>query len=267
MKICEIHDDFRNIVIGYLYYYENNDSYLIELSEALSPDEVPVFFEYFIRNHIYTVNAEWSHKYVQSRVVPRDRQNLGEILKNAGLKTYDMFKLLMLSAGKCSQDDCSIHIVNGIPSWLDERKKKWLRNAAPLSEFRLFVSFEDGCNRIIDMHDIFDNDRTLAVLLEREDDFKRVELRGSGRYLDYGAGREVMYDKLYPAGEKLQLSNDVLETVFKNSYVDISFICDKYTVSKQYVNKKLQAKGVSPVMKSGTGYIYNKSDIYKVFEK
>lgn len=267
MKICEIHDDYRDLVVGYLYYYENNDSYLIELSEDLSTDASPVFFESFIRHQEFTVNAEWSRKYVQSRVVPRDRQNLGEILKNAGLSTYDMFKLLIPSAGKCSQDDCSIRVVNMVPSWLEERKSRWISNVAPLSNFRLFVSFEDGSSRIIDMHNIFENDRTLAVLLEREDDYKRVEIRASGRYLDFGAGKEIMYDRLYSAGENLQLSNYDLETIFKNSYADISYICEKYSVSKQYVNKRLKDKGVSPAMKSRAGYIYKKSDIYRAFEK
>ena len=42
---------------------------------------------------------------MQQRIVPTDRQNLGEILRDNGLKEYDEFELLMLATGRCAQDD------------------------------------------------------------------------------------------------------------------------------------------------------------------
>lgn len=52
----------------------------------------------------YTVNAYWSKVWVQQRIAPTDRQNLGQILKDNGLDEYDEFQLLMLANGRCVQD-------------------------------------------------------------------------------------------------------------------------------------------------------------------
>ena len=42
--------------------------------------------------------------WVQQRIIPSDRQNLGRILKDNGLDSYDEFKLLTMTDGRCSQD-------------------------------------------------------------------------------------------------------------------------------------------------------------------
>ncbi len=41
----------------------------------------------------------------QWRIIPTDQQNLGQVLKENGLKEYDEYSLLMLSMGRCAQDD------------------------------------------------------------------------------------------------------------------------------------------------------------------
>lgn len=43
--------------------------------------------------------------WVRQRIVPPDRQNIGQILKANGLEEYDEFSLLMFGSGRCAQDD------------------------------------------------------------------------------------------------------------------------------------------------------------------
>ena len=64
------------------------------------------------------INAYWSKLWVQQRIVPTDRQNLGQVLKENGLSEYDEFELLMLAEGRCAQDS---YFLAGV---LPERKDK-----------------------------------------------------------------------------------------------------------------------------------------------
>lgn len=35
------------------------------------------------------MNSEWSMRWVQSRIIPSSRQNIGEILRVNGMRSYD----------------------------------------------------------------------------------------------------------------------------------------------------------------------------------
>ena len=267
MKICEIRDDYRRLSIGFLYYFEDADSYLIELPETLKKEDAPICFDAFLERKTYTVGPEQSRRYVESRVIPRDRQNIGAILRSAGLKEYDAFRLLMLSEGKCAQDDCSIHPVNEVPEWLERRKKHWIREAVALPDYHMFLTFEEGTTKVADLRGLLEGERTLAILLQREADYRRVRVCGSGRYLDWGAGRIVMYDALYRMGTRLALSREDFARILEEALMDVPEICEKYDVSRQYVHKKLQEAGVQPVKKSGTGNLYRTDEVRRSFEK
>ncbi|MBR2823489.1 MAG: hypothetical protein IKE24_07385 [Clostridia bacterium] len=47
--------------------------------------------------------------WVQQLIVPQDRQNIGQVLKENGLGVYDEFQLLMLTMGRCAQEDFCRH--------------------------------------------------------------------------------------------------------------------------------------------------------------
>jgi hypothetical protein len=107
MKIFAIRDetDLTGKDIAYLIYYEQDKRFYIELPENADPWETPLLLSSFLKRGERTVNAYWSGMWVRQRIVPSDRQNLGQILKDNGLKTYDEFDLLMLADGRCAQDD------------------------------------------------------------------------------------------------------------------------------------------------------------------
>ena len=43
--------------------------------------------------------------FVKERVVPPERQNIGMILREAGMSYYSEFPLLVYTQGRCSMDD------------------------------------------------------------------------------------------------------------------------------------------------------------------
>ena len=109
-KICAINNEakYGTGVIGYVLYHGNEKEFSIELDEALSLSDVPIFFETFIKNRTFTITDHFARKWVDQRIVPKNRQNLGMILKEAGLNEYDPYALLLWGGGRSSQDDCRI---------------------------------------------------------------------------------------------------------------------------------------------------------------
>lgn len=107
MKIFAIRDESAEVQkdLAYLLYYEIEKRFYIELPDDADPWETPLLLDSFAKRGEKTVNSYWSRIWVQQRIVPTDRQNLGEILRDNGLKEYDEFELLMLATGRCAQDD------------------------------------------------------------------------------------------------------------------------------------------------------------------
>ena len=108
MRIFAIKDDTlsQEIVLGYLIYYENAKAFYIELPDDADPWETPLLLSSFVKRGERSVSSYWSRLWVQQRIIPRDRQNIGQVLKENGLKEYDEFQLLMLTMGRCAQDEC-----------------------------------------------------------------------------------------------------------------------------------------------------------------
>ena len=46
------------------------------------------------------MNSDWSMRWVQSRIIPSSRQNIGEILRVNGMRSYDEHKLLLKNEGR-----------------------------------------------------------------------------------------------------------------------------------------------------------------------
>lgn len=266
MKICVIRDEYRDLEIGYLYYYEKSDIYIIELSPHLSRKDAPVFFDEFVEKKILTIDPLWSRRYVETRVVPRDRQNLRSILKEAGLREYDPFRLLMLSLGECSQDDCKILPTSEVAEWIAERKKTWIISAAPLEDFRMYLSFRDGTNRIVEMKEMLSEDRSLRILLSRKEDFENVQVLGGGRILDWGANRFCMSNDVYQMGDKMVETGDDLVKILRSQLIDVRDLCKMHQVSRQYVNSVLQRYGIREFRKCGSGNLYLRSQVEELFE-
>ncbi|CUO77968.1 hypothetical protein EAI89_15665 [Eubacterium sp. am_0171] len=145
MKVFAIKDeeDKQLKTLAYLIYYEREKKFYIELPENADPWEVPLLLDSFVRRGEFTVNAFWSKLWVQQRIVPQDRQNLGQILKTNGLETYNEYELLMLGEGRCAQD--SYYLVPLCSKVLNEqfhmRYQIKIEDVVPLEGSKLLVFF------------------------------------------------------------------------------------------------------------------------------
>ena len=127
MKIFAIRDESTQEQkdLAYLLYYEQEKRFYIELPENADAGETPLLLDSFVKRGETTVNSYWSKIWVQQRIVPTDRQNIGEILRDNHLKEYDEYELLMLQWG-----DARRTITTSFPLMRRSFRKK-LRSAFP----------------------------------------------------------------------------------------------------------------------------------------
>ena len=94
--------------LAWLLYYEEERAFHIEICDDVDEWDVPLILSSFVRRGKRALDPYWSRMWVEQRIVPPDRQNLGMILKETGLQEYDEHKLLVLADGRCAQDECFI---------------------------------------------------------------------------------------------------------------------------------------------------------------
>jgi len=95
----------RNKIVAILNYDEKTKSYTIDIPENVSSMETPFMMSLFLKKGIRKIDSEWSMKWVQSRIIPSSRQNIGEILRVNGMHSYDEHKLLVKNEGRSCQDE------------------------------------------------------------------------------------------------------------------------------------------------------------------
>lgn len=94
-----------NRVVAILNYDEEKKTYTIDIPENVTEKESPFIMSLFLKKGVRHMNSAWSMRWVRSRVIPSSRQNIGEILRANGMKTYDEHKLLLKNEGRSCQDE------------------------------------------------------------------------------------------------------------------------------------------------------------------
>ena len=108
MKKYAIKRDNRDKTVAILNYDERKKEYTIDIPDNVTEKEAPFMLALLLQKGIRHVDPEWSMKWVQGRIVPSSRQNIGEILRVNGMDSYDEHTLLMKNEGRCCQDEYHI---------------------------------------------------------------------------------------------------------------------------------------------------------------
>lgn len=95
----------RNKIVGILNYNEQTKKYTIDIPEDVSYKEAPFMISLFLKKGIRFMDSDWSMRWVQSRIIPSSRQNIGEILRVNGMSSYDEHKMLLKNEGRSCQDE------------------------------------------------------------------------------------------------------------------------------------------------------------------
>lgn len=89
----------------------SNEMRIVIDPEANTAD-LPFMLALFAQRGEYELSDAWARKWVEERIPPQGRQNLGEILRANGLEEYDELALLAAAKGRSAQDDCLIREVD-----------------------------------------------------------------------------------------------------------------------------------------------------------
>ena len=110
MRRFEIVDGSRRhaypcAVLNLEYGDTENAMLSIDIAESAGENDVPMLFVPFVRENKRHINDKWTNRWIEERVVPSSRQNLGEVLRANNLEFYDAVALFIAGDGKCEQDD------------------------------------------------------------------------------------------------------------------------------------------------------------------
>lgn len=107
MKTFAIVDASRRNAVpcGYLLYNEEADQFSIELVEGVDSRDMPAMLGLLEEKGVRTIDDTWTRRWIQERIPPSSRQNIGQILREGNLSEYDELALLLAARGQSAQDD------------------------------------------------------------------------------------------------------------------------------------------------------------------
>ncbi|MBR5970909.1 MAG: helix-turn-helix domain-containing protein [Lachnospiraceae bacterium] len=264
MKVCEIRDEYnQKCVIGYLFYFPTDDIFSVEISDDAGEEDVPLFLSSFVRKNQRTVDPQWSSRWVESRIVPRDRQNLGTVLRDNGLDGYDRFRLLMLGEGRCAQDDCALVPVQErrLPAWLRGRMEKKLSFVAALPGWDLLCIFRDGSIRRVNIRERAERERGMQILVARPRRFFEARVLAGGVGVTWGDDTFLSGTFLYHAGKKLPLTREELRTITGHYVLDTADVCRELHCSRQYVSQLVKKNVLTELKEGGHTRLYTRDEL------
>ena len=265
MKLYElINENSKSEALAFLLYYEKSASYIIEINSDIEEKDLPLILSSFFNKGIYTVDPNWSEKFVETRIIPRDRQNLSSVLQRYGLKEYDTGKLLDLSKGRCAQDDCAILPINTIPDWLKKRQEANIREAVFLHDMLMMLECEDDRFYFTDLRPLILNNQRLSFLKEQSYPFEKTEVMpgGYGIYLDDTIS--IMKDDLFKYRIEYQPDSADLKKFFETGILSTGEVCRKLNCSRQYVNILIKKNKLKIYKKFDNSNLFLRSDISKL---
>lgn len=96
---------------GILCFDEATRKFSFEVAEGAGPRDVPAMFALAVERGERQVPPRLVQAWVEERIAPVSRQNIGEILRAHGLEEYDPAVLLTSNRGRSTQDGFFLHEV------------------------------------------------------------------------------------------------------------------------------------------------------------
>lgn len=264
MRLFLIKNEDTNKDTGYLFYYEKTKKFYIELPENADPWEMPLLLDTFIKKGIKTVNSYWSKVWVQQRIIPTDRQNIGQILKDNGLTEYDEFGLLMLSMGRCAQDELYLEEISekDLPESIQLRSRYKVEDVVALEQMYLLVFFRDGTVKKCDVSQVVQGRRFMPVR-NSEPIFQTVSVQVGGYGVCWGEQLMIPDKTLFDLGQIIPLSSEDFFSFVKNRVITTSEAAELLDCSRQNILDLMNRGKLHPVKSSERSILFLKSEIMK----
>lgn len=248
--------------LAYLIYYEQEKAFYIELPENADEWKTPLILSSCLKKGEKTVDSHHSKMWVQQRIIPTDRQNLGQILKENGLESYDEFELLMLTKGKCAQDDYYIQpiTVDKLPSEFAVRFGKRIKDVTPLQCSTLLVFFKNGETKKCDVS-AFIKKASCTHILSEYKNFACVEILPGGYGVNWGSLLSLQSEKLYETGEKIDLSLEDFKSFVSNRVISVAQACEILDCSRQNISDLIKRGKLTAINSENNNIMLMKNEV------
>ena len=265
MQIFAIRDELeaQKKNIAFLIYYEQEKRFYIELPEDADEWDTPLLLSSFVKRGEHTVNSYWSRLWVQQRIVPPDRQNLGQILRDNNLDSYDEFELLLLSEGRCAQDSYYLAPVseNELPQEFKARFMKKVEDVVPLSNYRLLVFFRDGTIKKCAVEPLAVENPALGMLLKNDDAYFRVKVQTGGYGVIWDENMRIADNVLYTHGVSIPLSAEDFAAFAANRVITTAEASEMLGCSRQNIDDLVRRGKLHPIKITPKNKLFLKSEI------
>jgi hypothetical protein len=271
MRVFAIKDENLPLdrILGYLIYYERPKTFYIELPDDADPWETPLLLSSFAKRGEYSVGSYWSRIWVQQRIVPQDRQNIGQVLKENGLREYDEFQLLMQSMGRCAQDDCYLEEIStdALPALLISRWETKIEDVVPLQNFRLLVFFRNGEVRIVHAATIVEKHPECQPYLMLEDRFLTIEVQPDGYGIMWSDQAMLSDRELYENGSSVPFSLDDFVSFVRHRIVNTSEACRILGCSRQNIDDLIRRSKLHPIRQDERNKLFLRNEVMQRRQK
>ena len=264
MRIFAVKDDDLNgKTVAYLLYYEMPKTFYIELPEDADEWETPLLLSSFAKKGEHTINSYWSMEWVRQRIIPQDRQNIGEILKENGLAVYDEFDLLMLSMGRCAQDNCYLTEISAdkLPEELVDRWKIKLEDVIPLDNGSLLCFFRNGIVKKCSLTEYTNEIPQLNGILARFDIFRKVEVQTDGYGVLWNGTIMISNSRLYESGVDVPLTLNDFVSFISNRIINASQACQLLDCSRQNIQDLVKRGKLHPIRIDNKNTMFLRNEI------
>ena len=265
MRVLAIKDESLSSsrILGYLIYYENPRTFYIELPENADPWETPLILDSFVKRGETSVGSYWSRLWVEQRIVPPDRQNIGQILKENGLSEYDEFSLLELSGGRCAQDDCYLEeiSVNDLPEEILERRRYKVEDIVPLENARLLAFFQNGESRMIDLKALTEKYPACEPYINSEKLLDRAEVQPGGYGVMWNERAAIPDHELYVRGEPVPVSLRDFCRFVQTRVVSASEAGNILNCSRQNIDDLIRRDKLHPIRKDQKYKLFLRNEV------
>lgn len=265
MKSYAIYDEDldRSTAIGYLFYYEKAESFIIEMCDDLDEWEAPLLFQKFIREKRYTISREVSFMWVKERVIPSGRQNIGSILKNHRLSSYSEMVFLSLSKGRCSQDNCYIIEISEdkIPKNILDRQKKNLLECFATEDNQLLCLFKDDVVQKVNPSLLYEQYVELAHVLRNRAVFDTLKVGVGGYSIVFNNSMEIQAMDLRAVGSAIPLTSRDFYNFIRRNVTDATKTCEMLQCSRQNLAYMVKEDKIKPIIYGTKENLYLKGEV------
>ena len=265
MKSYAIYDEDidRSIPIGYLFYYEKANSFIIELCEDLDEWDAPLLFQGLVKRKIYTVSKEYSLMWVRERIIPSGRQNIGLILKNHNMNEYSEIAFLTMNNGRCIQDNCYIKEINidELPKSIYQRMEKNIAECFITEDKELLCMFKDNSVKKVDLNKLVDKNSDISYIIENDEFRQNIEIGVGGYSVVFNKMIDVMASDLRENGLSIPLSTRDFYNFVQRNVVDTPKAYEMLNCTRQNLSYMVSEGKLTPIVYGAKGNLYAKGDI------